>query len=96
MVPNAPTSLHQLRGPCPIRLAWADNSDNEDGFRVYRSVDGGAFAALPDLPANTTTFTDTGSSGGHHYSYYVVAFNADGESSPSNTISNVACLPSAP
>jgi hypothetical protein len=68
-----------------IALSWTDNSDNEDGFRIYRST-----VASPSFPsdysqiatvgANTTSYTDTGVGTGE-FSYAVTAYNAAGESS---------------
>jgi len=69
--PNRPTSYTNQ-----FHLAWQDMSNNEDGFRVYR--DGNLVA---EVPANKTDVIDdlTARNNRPHY-YYVVAYNAVGES----------------
>ena len=67
-------------------LSWTDESGNEDGFRIERS-DGGAFAAVAEVGANVTSFTDTGLAPSTTYTYRVVAYNAGGTSSASNEAS---------
>jgi FtsP/CotA-like multicopper oxidase with cupredoxin domain len=102
-VPDPPTGVGLTTGPGVVHLSWTDptpaasslgNPKNEIGFQVQRSVNGGAFAniGLPVL-ANATTFNDTGLSPGTTYTYRVVAFNAAGNSSPSNTASTTTPLP---
>jgi hypothetical protein len=63
---------------------WA-NPGNEIGFRIERSVNGGAWAILVSEPANTITDTDGTTSALSWYLYRVVAFNAAGDS-PSNIV----------
>jgi subtilisin len=89
--PAAPTNLKgsvQLSGTA--KLTWTDNATNETGYRVYQSTDGGAtWIVLKDnLASNTTSYTDpTRLTAGITYTYYVVAFNSAGESTPSNNVS---------
>ena len=49
--PAAPTGLSAAAGVNQIALAWADNSANEDGFRVERSTDGVTFSPLATVGA---------------------------------------------
>lgn len=69
-----------------IALTWADNSNNEQNFMVQRSSNGGGFATISNLPANTTSYTDsyTNLTVDTAYTYQVVAMNAIG-SVASNT-----------
>ncbi|MDH3609883.1 MAG: M12 family metallo-peptidase [Gammaproteobacteria bacterium] len=69
-----------------IALTWADNSNNEQNFMVQRSSNGGGFATITNLPANTTSYTDsyTNLTVDTAYTYQVVAMNAIG-SVASNT-----------
>jgi titin len=71
-----------------IYLTWQDNSDNEDGFKIERSVNGGGFNQLGIQGANVTTYYDSGPQGGGlkpgTYCYRVKAFNSLGDSSYSN------------
>ncbi len=71
-------------------LTWTDNSDNEDGFEIYRQLQGAAFLELATVPTDTVTFTDASSAPGACYK--VTAFNIAGESGGSNTV----CLPLPP
>jgi hypothetical protein len=89
--PSAPSSLNAVNG-CSgstriVSLGWADNSGNEDGFRVIR--DGTVIATLG---ANTTSYQDTPGDIGTH-SYRIVAFNSGGQSSSSTAnVGNWACI----
>jgi fibronectin type 3 domain-containing protein len=86
-VPNAPVNLNLSDGSNYITLTWTDMSNDELGFHVYRSVQGGGFALWAILGANVTTTQDNSVILGHVYAYYVTAYNAVGESAPSNTAS---------
>jgi len=71
-----------------IGLTWTDNSAVEDGYWVLRYdcfdyYDCGYFI-VGELPANTTSFLDTGLLSDTWYSYYVVAFKDGGTSDYSN------------
>ena len=86
--PAAPTGLvATVISGSEIRLAWNDNSSNEDGFKLYRSTDGVNFTQVFKSGVNVTTYTDAGLSGSTLYYYQVRAFNAAGNSSASNTAS---------
>ena len=62
------------------KLDWVDASDNETGFRVYRSLDNQVFSECASTAANLTTWSDTGLQPGTQYYYGVSAFNGSGES----------------
>jgi len=92
--PNAPGSLQitnvsydEPPVQADVTLSWLDNSSNELGFRVYRRVGTiGSFTNISgNLSANTTTYEDQGAPTGGSISYYVVSYNANGET-PSNTV----------
>ena len=72
-----------------VVLSWADRSANEDGFRIYRSSDGGAVWTLAgSVGANATSWVTQ-----QPVCYRVVAFNTGGDASPSDK----ACtIPAAP
>ncbi len=66
-------------------LTWKDMADNETGYRVLRLG-----TAIVQLPANSTTYTDTYAvNAGDTITYSIVAFNSSG-SSQSGTI-NFSC-----
>ncbi len=80
--PAAPTNL-DFGGK---GLVWDDNSDNEDGFRIYKTVGGGAPEIVATLPADTTSALRPAvniNEACDGTTFTVVAFNAAGESSPS-------------
>ncbi len=79
--PAAPSNLTATAvSSSQINLSWRDNSSDESGFRVYRNG-----ALLATLGAGVTSYQNIGLPCGTYYSYYVTAYNAGGESSPSNT-----------
>lgn len=87
-VPTAPSGLAASPlGQTSIGLMWDDNSSDETGFRVERSPDGsGSWVDVSGaLAANTETYTDTGLVCATQYFYRIVAFNVDGDSSPSSS-----------
>lgn len=79
--PAAPASLTgQAISHSQIIVQWVDNSNNEDGFRIYR--DGGLIASVePD----TTMFQDNDLEYATDYSYLVTAYNEYGETQSLNT-----------
>ena len=61
-----------------INLSWTDNSGIESGYQVERSVNGGAYSVVAQLPANSHLFSDTGLLNGTSYTYRVRPFNGNG------------------
>jgi serine protease len=78
--PGTP-SLTKLGGG-QVRAAWADNSINEDGFRVQRETKSGAnwvnTQIVATVGSDTTTATDTPGAG--TFRYRLQAFNGVGDS----------------
>ena len=100
--PSAPTGLVATAvSLSEVDLSWADNSDNETGFEVEWSSNGGAtFALLTVAPVNSEEYTHVGLTPNTQYCYRVRAINAAGKSGYTavqcaTTQSNVT-LPSAP
>jgi regulation of enolase protein 1 (concanavalin A-like superfamily) len=94
-VPTAPSNLvATAASTSSITLKWSDNSSTETGYKIERSLNGGAFAQIFLTAANATTYSDTGLAAGT-YSYRVRGTNAVGDSAYSNT-SSTATLPAAP
>jgi hypothetical protein len=87
--PAAPTNLVATPiSSSQIGLTWIDNANNETGYRVQRSLNGKSFAFIGGvLPANSTSYTDTGRTSGTTYYYRVRALNAYGNSASSNIAS---------
>jgi hypothetical protein len=99
VAPAAPTTLvGTLQTGPQVRLTFRDNANNELGFVVERSVNGGAFTPLTTLAARgntgTVTYTDAAITAGNVYTYQVKAVNTGGSSAYSN-IATVSVLVSA-
>ncbi|MGE5609827.1 MAG: PA14 domain-containing protein, partial [Bacillota bacterium] len=70
-----------------VSLKWTDNSLNETGFRIERSLDGQTnWTAVTTTNRNVTSFTDTGLTSSTTYYYRVVATNAAGDAVVSNIV----------
>ena len=68
-----------------IDITWADNSDDEIGFKIgRRKPEDRAFVQIAVVGANTTAYSSTGLNPGAQYCYLVLAYNAAGNSDPSN------------
>ena len=62
-----------------IVVNWIDNATSEDGYQIWRVLDGGLAAQLgSNLAANTVTYTDADVTNGHTYGYLIRSFQADG------------------
>jgi fibronectin type 3 domain-containing protein len=87
-IPQAPAELTVTRIRASyIILAWIDNANNEAGFYLERSADGATFNRIATMASNTTEFKDKNLEQGTTYWYRIQAFNADGVSEFSNTVS---------
>ncbi|UCB46600.1 MAG: fibronectin type III domain-containing protein [Spirochaetota bacterium] len=100
--PDAPTNLQAVAiSDTQIGLEWVDNSNNEDGFYIYRSTTlGGPYDYLETVPPNTTEYTSDELTPDTDYYYVVVAYNSFDDSSESNeatatTLATIA-IPDAP
>jgi Chitobiase/beta-hexosaminidase C-terminal domain/Family of unknown function (DUF6298)/Putative collagen-binding domain of a collagenase len=68
-----------------ITLAWADNSNNENGFGIERRTGtNGTFDQIATVAANTNSYRDSGLIAGNTYCYRVNAFNTAGASAYTN------------
>lgn len=81
-----------------LQLTWLDNSGDETGFSIERSIDGGPFTELRTLPANLTLYRDQNLTPDATYAYRVIALRDDTEADPSNvaTWNLVLSAPAAP
>ena len=86
--PAAPSNLKATAiSASQINLTWTDNSPNETGFHIFRSTNGTTFTQVGTVGSGVTGFPDTGLQRNTKYYYRVRAFDANGESADSNTIS---------
>jgi hypothetical protein len=100
-VPDTPSNLTAAAfSSSQIDLEWADNADNETGFRLERSADGTNWSEVAVTGSNIASFTDTGLVGATAYQYRVRAYNSAGFSGYSNmsaaTTAADACVSNSP
>lgn len=85
-IPTTPTDAMVVQhSPAGLDVSWSDNSSDEAGFYLYRSLDQINFDLQATLPAGTTTYVDSSVISLQGYSYRVSAFNDFGESDPSTS-----------
>ncbi|MFD1773492.1 hypothetical protein [Paenibacillus rhizophilus] len=84
--PAAPSNLTAIRlTGLRVRLTWRDNANNETGFVIERSDNGGAYTVIGLGYLGSVSFTDRFVLPGHKYTYRIAAVNAGGMSAYSNT-----------
>ena len=77
--PATPKNAQATATSTTITLNWTDNANNEDSYEILRRVgSAGAYTIIATLPANTTTFTETGLTPGTLYNYHIQASNISG------------------
>lgn len=96
-VPTPPSNLNSI---CSVThgeasLLWTDNSSNEDGFKIYKSIDGNSFNYLATVGTGGTTYTVTGIIDEQQYWFRVTAYNLAGESTYTQT-APLRCNAAAP
>jgi fibronectin type 3 domain-containing protein len=89
-LPEAPSGITAVMvNANRVELNWTDNSNNESGFYLYTAINSLFTQGLMiiTLTANSTSFSDLSVYPGDTFYYRLTAFNAEGESSFSNTVS---------
>ncbi len=80
-VPSAPSNLRLTSlSVTQVSLAWNDNANDEQGFRVERKSGSGEYEQISELPAGSTSYSDTSVMELGNYMYRVYAYNANGSS----------------
>ncbi len=84
--PAAPSNLTAVvQSTTEVLLSWGDNSANETSFRVEFRPQGGSFAEIGSVGANTASAVVTGLTPNTTYEFRVRARNSAGNSAYSNT-----------
>ena len=89
-----PTSFSVWAGsPSEIHLSWQDNSRNEDGFEVHRSLNfAGAYTLIATTGPDVTSYTDGGRAERTQYCYRVRAVRTKGSRKTWSTFSPNTCV----
>ncbi|MFC2138624.1 LamG-like jellyroll fold domain-containing protein, partial [Bacteroidota bacterium] len=88
LVPETPANLLGSVMNNHISLSWTDNSDNEDGFKIYQSFDGTNFERAEVTLPDSISYTIVGLKSNTTYYFKICSFNHfSGCSSFSNTVS---------
>jgi hypothetical protein len=98
-VPAAPTGLVVTGGATQLTLTWTNNASGDTGYRIfYAATSSQPAAAQHQLSADSTTYTfDAGELTAYTpYYFWVVAYNATGNSAPATGTGAVGSAPSAP
>lgn len=80
--PTAPADFGAMAtSETQVDLTWIDTSDNEDGFRVERSIDSGAtWNVIATVSTDISSYSDTSATPGTTFTYRVTAYNGSGQS----------------
>ncbi len=99
-IPIAPPAPGDLRVTAvtasQVDLAWTDNANNEQGFKIERSFDGQTFTEIASVGSNVTTYSDNTVAPATLYFYRVLAFNNFGNSVSSNIVDATTPQPPPP
>ena len=73
-LPNAPSYVRLNPASYNyVKISWRDNSDNEDGFEIQRTLDGTNYGAVKTVPANTEYYIDENVNVNTPYIYRICA-----------------------
>lgn len=103
VIPTAPSNLTAAAtSTSEIMLDWQDNSDDENGFKIERSLNGVSFSEIDEVGQNVTSYFDQGLDRNTTYYYRVRAFKVAGSKNKYSDYSNTASdttfneIPAAP
>lgn len=91
-----PTGLTATASGGEVDLSWIDHADNETGFTIERSSNGGSsYTSIGTASANATTYTDSTATIGTSYKYRIKA-TGSAEDSAYSTVVSVNLLADTP
>ncbi len=100
VLPAAPSGLvANSTSTSQINLTWADNSNNESGFKIERSLNGtGPSILIFTTAAGSTNYVDTSLTSATTYQYRIYSYNNVGNSAVTAGVSatTLAGVPAAP
>ncbi len=100
VLPAAPSGLAATAtSTSQINLTWVDNSNNESGFKIERSVNGtGPSTLIFTTAAGSTNYVDTSLTSATTYQYRIYSYNIVGNSAVTAGVSatTLAGVPAAP
>ncbi len=81
-----------------INVSWLDNSSNESGFEIYRSISGptGTFSLLARVGANVTGYSDGSLAPATSFCYRIRAFRTTRSATNYSALSDAACATTLP
>jgi hypothetical protein len=84
--PDAPSDLQAVPASASrMDLDWTDHASDESGFKIARATaSAGPYTHVATVAADLGSYADTGLIDGTSYYYRVRAFNAAGDSAPSD------------
>jgi hypothetical protein len=96
--PAAPSNL--LATACSysgLQLTWQDNSNNEEGFIIYRKITADStYNEIKRVNAGTMVYWDSGLTAETSFTYYIIAYNSKGNSAASDTSTAVTPIQGTP
>ncbi len=97
-VPDAPSNLKAVYiNSSEIKLSWEDNSSDETKFCIERMISGVSWSQIGTVGANATSYSDKKFAKNMKYLYRVRAYNDNGYSEYSSTVTLVTTeAPDAP
>jgi len=92
VIPSVPVNPEaNALSPNIVEIRWLDNSNNEDGFKIYRGT-----TLVGTVPTDHNIFQDTGLQPNSSYRYAIRAYNQAGESSIASCNVTTPGPPTAP
>lgn len=86
-IPHVPILSLGTISDSTISIRWTNRATNATGFKIERSTDGINFVQIDSVSSNITSYTNYPVWAAYQYYYRIRAYNSNGNSSYSNTVS---------